>query len=87
MMGSAMTGIYFVAENLVLWARSETIGYAVNICHGMMEFWNVGILGLAELDLFLLGWHGSEYKIRPSSAFDSQYSIIPPFHYSIRSLR
>jgi hypothetical protein len=45
-----------------------------------MGYWNVGILDLAELDLFLLGWHGSEYKIRPSSAFDSQYSIIPPFH-------
>jgi hypothetical protein len=36
--------VYFVAENLVLWARSETIGYAVNICHGMMEYWNDGIL-------------------------------------------
>jgi hypothetical protein len=45
--------VYFVAENLVLWARSETIGYAVNICHGMMEYWNVGMLGLAEWDLFL----------------------------------
>jgi len=29
--------IYFFAENLVLWARSEKIGYAVNIWHGMME--------------------------------------------------
>jgi hypothetical protein len=35
--------IYFVAENLVLWARSETIGYAANICHGMMKYWNVGL--------------------------------------------
>jgi len=25
------TGIYFVAENLVLWARSEPLGYAVNL--------------------------------------------------------
>jgi hypothetical protein len=49
----------------------------------MMEYWNAGILGLAEWDLFLLGWHGAEYKIRPSSAFDSQYSIIPSFHYSV----
>ena len=69
---------------------SETIGYTVNPATsgtGMMEYWKVGMLGLAELDLFLLGWHGSEYKIRPSSVFDSQYSIIPPFHYSTRSLR
>jgi hypothetical protein len=38
---------YFVAENLVLWARSETIGYAVNPAAsgtGMMEYWNVGML-------------------------------------------
>ena len=35
------------------WARSETIGYAIILCHGMMEYWNVGILGIAEWDLFL----------------------------------
>ena len=29
------------------------IGSAVNICYGMMEYWNVGILGLAERDLIL----------------------------------
>jgi hypothetical protein len=46
----------------------------------MMEYWNVGILGIAEWDLFLSGWHGSEFKIRPSSVFDAQYSIIPQFH-------
>jgi hypothetical protein len=46
--------VYFVAKNLVLWARSERIGYAVNICPGMMEYWNVGILGLAEWDRFLI---------------------------------
>jgi len=47
---------YFVVENLVLWARSETIGYAVNPAAsgaGMMEYWNVGMLGLVEWDLFL----------------------------------
>jgi hypothetical protein len=47
---------YFVAENLVLWARSETIGYAVNPAasgSGMMEYWNVGMLGLEEWELFL----------------------------------
>jgi hypothetical protein len=48
--------IYFVAENLVLWARSESIGYAMNPSasgSGMMEYWNVGKLGLMERDLFL----------------------------------
>jgi len=25
-------------------ARSEKIGCAENICHGMLEYWNVGIL-------------------------------------------
>jgi hypothetical protein len=44
-----------------------------------MEYWNVGILGMAELDLILYGWHGPENKIRPSSAFDPLYSI---FHFS-----
>jgi len=33
--------------------------------------------GLVEWDLLLKGWRGSDNKIRPSSAFDSQFSIIP----------
>ncbi|CAB1083509.1 hypothetical protein D1AOALGA4SA_11071 [Olavius algarvensis Delta 1 endosymbiont] len=46
---------YFVAENLGLWARSETIGCAVNPAasgSGMMEYWKIGMLGLVEWDLF-----------------------------------
>jgi hypothetical protein len=39
---------YSNIENLVLWARSEAMGCAVNICPGMMEYWNAGTLGLAE---------------------------------------
>jgi hypothetical protein len=35
-------------ENLILWSRSEIIGYAVNKHRGKMEYWNVGILGLVE---------------------------------------
>jgi len=35
---------YSIIENLVLWARSEKIGCAVNLCPGMMEYWNDGIL-------------------------------------------
>jgi hypothetical protein len=48
-----------------------------------MEHWNVGIMGLADCSLILCGWPGSENKIRAASAFDSQYSIFPPFHYSM----
>ena len=47
---------------------------------GKLERWNTGFSGMGAV---LLGWHGSEHKIRPSSAFDSQYSIIPPFQYSV----
>ena len=39
---------YSNIKNLVLWARSEEIGYALNQCHGMMEYWNDGILGLVQ---------------------------------------
>jgi hypothetical protein len=43
---------------------------------GVMEYWNVGVVGLAELDPFLYGWHGAENKFRLSSAFDPLYSIF-----------
>jgi hypothetical protein len=39
--------VYFVAENLVLWGRSETIDYAMNPAasgSGIMEYWNDGML-------------------------------------------
>jgi hypothetical protein len=32
-------------EILVLWARSEATGYAADKCLGVMEYWNVGIMG------------------------------------------
>ena len=48
---SSIFNIYFVAENLILRARSEKIGYAVNQHSGMMEYWSVGIMVLAEWDL------------------------------------
>ena len=40
--------IYSNIENLVLWAMLEITGSAVVECHGVLEYWNVGILGLAE---------------------------------------
>jgi hypothetical protein len=48
---------------------------------GMMEHWNVGILerwniGFGGMRSVLYGWHGSENKIRSSSAFYAQYSIF-----------
>jgi len=42
-----------VIENLVLWARSGTNGYAVNKCRGMMEHWNDDIM--VEKDEVFLG--------------------------------
>jgi hypothetical protein len=41
-------GFYSNFENLVLWARSEKIGSATIRCLGVLENWNVGILGIAE---------------------------------------
>jgi len=35
-------------ENLVFWPRSEITGSAAIKYHGVLEYWNVGILGLAE---------------------------------------
>jgi hypothetical protein len=35
-------------ENLVLWGRLEKIGCALNQCHGTMEYWNAGIMGLVQ---------------------------------------
>ncbi len=46
--------IYSNNENLVLKARSEMNGCAVNSYFGMMEYWNVGILGMAELSLYFI---------------------------------
>jgi len=31
--------IYFVIDNLVLWAKSEIPGCAADKCRGMMEYW------------------------------------------------
>jgi hypothetical protein len=29
---------------MVLWARSEASGYAIDKCLGVMEYWNIGIM-------------------------------------------
>jgi len=44
---------YCRIENLGFWAITEKIDCDVKIWRGMMEYWNVGILGLAEADLIL----------------------------------
>jgi len=36
--------LYSNIENLVLWARSEKIGSAVNKSRGKMEYWNAGMV-------------------------------------------
>jgi hypothetical protein len=40
--------LYSNIENLVLYTRSEKIGCAVTLHSGIMEYWSVGIMGLAE---------------------------------------
>jgi len=54
---AAAPKIYSYIENLVLWAGSEKTGCAAEKCCGKMEYWNVGILGLAEGDLFFYRGH------------------------------
>jgi hypothetical protein len=39
---------YSNIESLVLRARPEKIDFAVNECHGVMEYWSAGIMGLVE---------------------------------------
>jgi hypothetical protein len=73
---------YANIESLVLWARSEKIGCAVIECHGKMEHWNVGIMGMEEEDLFYRICRGPKIKsenrplLRPNNPF-FHHSIIP----------
>jgi len=52
-----------------------------------MEYWNVGIMGLAELDLFYVAGKDQEIKSAHHPLFIRfiQYSIFPVFHYSMGS--
>jgi hypothetical protein len=56
------------------------IGFAVILCRGVMEYWNVGILGLAELDLCYMDGVGQIIKSDPYPFLNPN---IPFFHYSI----
>jgi len=49
----------------------------------MMEYWNVGLVVLAQWDLFLVRKVRVKSKIRPSSAADFQNSTSPSFQYSV----
>jgi len=74
--------VYSITQNLVLWARSEYIGYAVNPAAsgtGMMEYWIVGILGIVEWDLFYKD--GTNYHIK-SDHHPLLIPIFPLFHHS-----
>jgi hypothetical protein len=48
-----------------------------------MEYWSIGVLGLAELDLFSSERNKPKHKNRSSSAFDPQHSIAPVLHHSL----
>jgi hypothetical protein len=54
--------VYSDIESSVLRVRSEEIYFAVNLRSGVMEYWNAGILGLAEFDLLFID--GTEQKIK-----------------------
>jgi hypothetical protein len=41
-----------IIQNLVSWASSEITGSVVIQFPGVLEYWNVGIMGLDGLDLF-----------------------------------
>jgi hypothetical protein len=47
---------------------------------GIMECWNTGFGGMRST---LYRWPSLEIKIRTSSVSHTQYSIFPPFHYSM----
>jgi len=68
--------VYLNLVNLILRARSEQAGYAVNECRGMMESW------VDKDEAFFNKPGQSKIRIKTTSAFNTQYSNIPPFHYS-----
>jgi hypothetical protein len=68
-------------KKLVFWARPEETGYASNKCRGMMEYWNNG---LRRIISFFDTFGKSGIKIKTISEFYTQYSIIPPFHSTIK---
>lgn|GEM_PF-2424768 len=78
------------AENLVLWARLETMGCTVNPAasgSGMMEFWNVGMskirlrrTGFSGMGLIIQGWPDQYIK---SGRHPLSIPNIPLYHHSI----
>jgi hypothetical protein len=76
---------YSDIKNLVLWTGSQVIGFAVNKCHGVLEYWNVGVLGLRNEIYF--SKDGAEQEIKsdhhPLLIRYIHYSILPSFHYSM----
>jgi hypothetical protein len=82
----ALREAYSKIENLVLWARSEKIGFAVNpACSewsdGVLEYWVLW----KDICLYRVG---TEQKISrlQQTAYDPQYSMFLFFHYSITPL-
>ena len=68
--------LYCMEENLVLWARSETIGSA-----GKGSSWNDGIME-SRNDGFKARKHLAADSSPDSWLFVPQYSSIPTFHCS-----
>jgi len=50
----------------------------------MLEGWNYGIMGYGKLEWWINGEiHPDKKTSRLIMPFKNQYSIIPPFHYSV----
>ena len=62
-MGPLDNLFFSVTGNQVLWAKSEKFGSAVIQHSGMMEYWSVGIMGLAE-GIYFYG-DGTEQNLKP----------------------
>jgi hypothetical protein len=79
---SALGGVIFTSE---AWPNKplEINGFSLIECHGVLEYWNAGILGLVGCNPFLYSSPSSLIKIGTSSAFHTHYSIFPLFHHSM----
>jgi hypothetical protein len=53
-----------------------------------MEYWNNGMLEywFRRIEIYLIWMALIKINIRTSSAFNTHYSIFPPFHYSIGNI-
>jgi hypothetical protein len=49
---------------------------------GMMEFWNTGMLGFGKTERRFDGQSPYDKAFKTGNYLQTQYSIVPEFHYS-----